>query len=53
MARRAFTICLQLFIILLALQQTGAIEPRRLTTDGGIKLTPVFLNAEELIYVDF
>ena len=32
---------------------SSAAEPARLTTDGGIKLTPVFINATELVYVDF
>jgi Tol biopolymer transport system component len=53
MPRLAFPIYRHLFIILIALQGANAAEPRRLTTDGGIKLTPAFLNGEELVYVDF
>ena len=32
---------------------TFAEEPRRLTNDGRRKLTPVFVNSKELVYVDF
>ncbi|MEO2021556.1 MAG: hypothetical protein ABGX05_06995 [Pirellulaceae bacterium] len=53
MPRLATTISWQLFIVMVALQGASAGEPRRLTNDGGIKLTPVFLNADELVYVDF
>ncbi|MFP6603742.1 MAG: hypothetical protein VB862_14515 [Pirellulaceae bacterium] len=45
--------CWTVALICLCAATIGAAEPRRLTSDGGIKLTPVFINATELVYVDF
>ncbi|MAR08927.1 MAG: hypothetical protein CL681_02995 [Blastopirellula sp.] len=39
-------------VLLLIASTTFAAEPQRLTDDGRIKWTPVFLNNKELVYVD-
>jgi Tol biopolymer transport system component len=50
---RTFIGCCIVTLICCCVATSNAAEPGRLTTDGGIKLTPVFLNASELVYVDF
>jgi len=44
------TFCL---LVCLFACQNSAGETKRLTTDGRIKTSPVFMNSDELVYVDF